>query len=57
VAGLICENGTEICQSRCGGALEQDLPLQNTIAWDTHANGYGSAGDKNDLLSSVRVLA
>ena len=29
-----------------GGALEQDLLLQKTIAWDAHANGYGSAGDK-----------
>jgi hypothetical protein len=33
-----------------GGALEQDLLLQKTIAWDAHANGYGSAGDKTTFF-------
>jgi hypothetical protein len=45
-----------IDESRCGGALEQDLRLQSMIARDAHANGYGSASDKNWILSSVRVL-
>jgi len=39
-----------IDQRRCGGALEQDLPLQSMIAWDAHANGYGSTGDKNTFF-------